>query len=276
MKLKFLFFFMCFISAEFFCQQYYGKNKVKDLPKVEFLLADGSTVNGFFVGYTYPNGTYPGFFDKDDIYNFVYKKSKTSDDEKFGADEVKLVKIYDEYDDVASAIERLDMRYVNKDGKISDKKKRSFQPLLYDGKIQIFGSNLKICTGAACNYVYSKFYIKNAKDDFAVMPVDYDKLSIFNFGSMYDKMVEAFKYAGRNCPEFQKYMDDFQAKLQDKDFKKEINAKFKGIRKQAFDDAKKSNLGYNGTQDLIGDYMLRAYLEFYGGIIREYEKNCPY
>ncbi|MPS64583.1 hypothetical protein [Chryseobacterium sp.] len=276
MKLRILLLFMCMTSTKFFCQQYYGKNETKNLPKVEFLLADGSKVNGFFVGYTYPNGTYPGFFDKDDIYNFVYKKTKGSEDEKFGANEVKSVKIFDDYDDVTNAIERLDMKYVDKNGEVTDKKKRSFQPLLYDGKIQIFGSNLKVCSGAACNYVYSKFYLKNAKDDFAVMPVDYDKLSLFNVGSMYDKMVEAFKYAGRDCPEFQKYMESFRAKLEDKEFKKEITAKFKGIRKKAYEDGKKSNLGYNGTQDLLGEYMLQAYLEFYGGIVREYEKNCPY
>lgn len=265
---------MCMICTKFFCQPYYGKEQIKDLPKVEFLLADGSKVNGFFVGYTYPNGTYPVFFDKDEIYNFVYKKTKSSEDEKFGANDVKSVKIYDDYDDVTNVMERLDMKYVDKDGEVTDKKKRAFQPLLYDGKIQIFGSNLKVCRGAICNYVYSKFYIKNVKDDFAVMPVDYDKMGLFA-GSLYDKMVEAFKYAGRNCPEFQKYMDNFQAKLEDKNFKKEINARFKGVRKQAYEDGKKANLGYNGTEDLIGKYMLQAYLEFYSGIIKEYEKNCP-
>ena len=221
MKLKLLIFYLCIFSVHTFAQQYYGRKTTKELPKVEFTLADGSKVDGFFVAYTYPNGAYPGFFDKDDIYNFVYKKTKSSSDEKFGANDVKLVRIFDDGDDVTSAIERLDMKYIDKNGVVTDKKKRSFQPLLYDGKIQIFGSNLTICTGAACNYVYSKIYIKNAKDDFAVMPVDYDKMGLFA-GSLYDKMVEALKYAGRNCPEFQKYMDDFKVKLDDKNFKKEI------------------------------------------------------
>ncbi|MBD8081704.1 hypothetical protein [Chryseobacterium caseinilyticum] len=274
MKLKLLILVTCIYSVQVFSQQYYGKQQSKNLPKVEFILADGSKVDAFFVGYTYPNGTYPGFFDKDDIYNFVYKKTKTSADEKFGANEVKLVKIYDDHDDVVNAIERLDMKYIDKNGQVSDKKKRSFQPMLYDGKLQIFGSNLTICTGAACNYVYSKIYIKNAKDDFAVMPVDYDKMGLFA-GSLYDKMAEAFKYAGRDCPEFLKYMEQFDAKLEDKEFKKEIATRFKGIRKKAYEDAKKDKLGYNGTQELIGQYMLQAYLDFYGGIVREYEKNCP-
>lgn len=63
-----------------------------------------------------------------------------------------------------------------------------------------------MCSTAICNYGYSQLYIRNAKDDFAVMPVDYDKLGLFA-GSLYDKMVEAFRYTGRDCPEFQKYMN---------------------------------------------------------------------
>lgn len=274
MKFKFILIIFSITFVKLFSQPYYGKQENKDLQKAEFLLADGSTINGFFVGYTYPNGTYPGFFDKDDIYNFIYKKTKNAEDEKFGANEVKSVKLYDEHDILTSVIERLDMKYVDKNGDVSDKRKRSFQPLLYDGKIQIYGSNLKMCSGRICNYVLSKLYIKNVKDDFAVMPVDYDKMGLFA-GSLYDKMAEAFKYAGRDCPEFQKYMDAFEAKLNDKDFKKEINARFKDIRKKAYDEGKKANLGHNGIQDLTGDYMLQAYLEFYEGIIKEYEKNCP-
>ncbi|WP_294241460.1 hypothetical protein [uncultured Chryseobacterium sp.] len=275
MKTKFILFLFCINFVKFFSQPYYGKHNTKDLPKADFILANGSTVTGFLVGFTYPNGTYPSFFNKDDIYNFIYKKTKTSKDEKFGADEVKTVKIYDEQDDVQSLIERLDMKYIDKNGQINDKRKRSFEPLLYDGKIRIYGSNLKICSGAVCNYVYSKLYIQNAKDDFAVMPVDFDKLGVFA-GSLYDKMAEAFKYAGRDCPEFQKYMKSLEVKFEDKAFKKEMNAKFKDIRKKAYDEGKKQNLGHNGGQDLLGDYMLEAYVEFYGGIIREYEKNCAY
>lgn len=275
MKTKFILVLFCFTFVKFFSQPYFGKHNTKDLPKVDFTLTDGYTVTGFLVGYTYPNGTYPSFFNKDDIYNFIYKKTKTSDDEKFGANEVKSVKIYDDQDDVQSLIERLDMKYIDKNGEVNDKKKRSFEPLLYDGKIKIYGSNLKVCTATTCNYVYSKLYIRNAKDDFAVMPVDYDKLGLFA-GSLYDKMAEAFKYAGRDCPEFQKYMTSLEVKFEDKAFKKELNAKFKDIRKKAYDEGKSRKLGYNGTQDLLGDYMLEAYLEFYGGIIREYEKNCAY
>lgn len=275
MKIKFILLLFCIAFVKLFSQPYYGKHNTKDLPKADFILTNGSTVNGFLVGYTYPNGTYPGFFNKDDIYNFIYKKTKTSEDEKFGADEVKSVKIYDEQGDVQSSIERLDMKYIDKNGQVNDKKKRSFEPLLYDGKIRIYGSNLKVCSGAVCTYVYSKLYIKNAKDDFAVMPVDYDKLGVFA-GSLYDKMAEALKYVGRDCPEFQKYMNALEIKFGDKAFKKEINAKFKDIRKKAYEEGKKRNLGHNGSQDLLGDYMLEAYLEFYGGIIREYEKNCPY
>lgn len=276
MKIKILLSLLCFGTAKIYSQQYYGKKQDKEQPKAEFVMEDGSKINGFFVGYNYPNGTYPGFFDKDNIYSFEYKKTQSSSAEKLSAKDVKSLKIFDDHDDVTSAIERLDMKYVDKNGKVEDKRKRSFQPLLYDGKIQIFGSNIDICTNSICNYAYSEFYIRNAKDDFALMPVDYDKMSLFSIGSMYDRMVQSFRYAGRNCPDFQKYMDVFEAKLEEKSFRKEINERFKQARKQAYDDAKKQGYKHNRTQQVIGDYMLRAYLEFYAGIIKEYEKNCPY
>ncbi|WP_312172891.1 hypothetical protein [Chryseobacterium sp.] len=133
MKLKLLLLLICITSTKLFSQPY-GKQGTKDLPKVEFLLTDGSKADGFFVGFTYPNGTYPAFFDKDNIYNFIYKKTKSSEDEKFGADEVKSVKIYDEYGDVTNEINRLDMKYVDKDGKSAIKRRGHFSRYFTMGK----------------------------------------------------------------------------------------------------------------------------------------------
>lgn len=276
MKIKILLSLLCFTTGKIYSQQYYGKKQMNEQPKAEFVMEDGSKINGFFIAYNYPNGSYPGFFDKNNIYSFEYKKTQSSSSEKLSAKDVKSLKLFDNDNDVVNAIEKLDMKYVDKNGKVEDKRKKSFQPLLYDGKIQIFGSNIDVCTNSICNYAYSEFYIRNAKDNFAVMPVDYDKMGLFSGGSLYDKMVQAFRYTGRNCPDFQKYMDVFESKLEDKSFKKEINEKFKQVRKQAYEDAKKAGYKHNKTQEVIGDYMLRAYLEFYGGIVKEYEKNCPY
>lgn len=258
-----------------YSQQYYGKEKISDLPKVEFTLMDGSKINGLFVAYNYPNGSYPGFFDKNNIYSFEYKKTQESKTEKLVANDVKILKIFDENGEVVNSIEKLNMKAVDKNGEASDKKKKSFQPLLYDGKIQIFGSNINMCTNSICNYAYSEFYIKNAKDDFAIMPVDYDKLNLLNVFSIYDKLVEAFRYAGRNCLDFQKYMDVFEAKIKDKSFRKKMTADVKETRKRAFDEAKAQKLGHNEIQEMIGLRMQEYYLNLYSGIISEYEKNCP-
>ena len=277
MRKKLLIGLLCIISIRAYSQkQYYGKKEMKDQPKVEFTLEDGSKINGLFVGYNYPNGTYPGFFDKDDIYSFEYKKTESSSSEKIGAKDVKIVKIFDDYGDMVNMIERLDMKFVNKKGVANDKNNRSFQPLIYDGKIQIFGSNIQICVqNSACNYAYSALYLRNKKDDFAIMPIDYDKLSLLNVFSVYDKLVEALRYAGRDCQEFQKYMNLFEAKIKDKSFRKQLNATYKENKKLAIDEGKKNNLTYSETQELLGDKMLAFYIDLYGGVIKEYEKNCP-
>lgn len=266
---------LSFFYLEFYTQQYYGKEKFDKLPKVEFTLMNDTKIEGLLVAYNYPNGSYPSFFDKNNIYSFQYKKNENSETENIKANDVKKIQVFDQSGDPISTIEKLDMVAVDKNGDVTKKTKKSFQPLLYDGKIQIFGSNINICTNSICYYAYSEFYIKNTKDDFAVMPVDYDRINLLNIFSISDKLVEAFRYTGRNCPDFQKYMDIFEAKIKDKSFRKKMTSDLKEIRKKSFDDGKSQKLGHDGIQDLLGLRTQEYYLNLYSGIIKEFEKNCP-
>jgi len=254
----------------------FSQKKENTYPKAEFTLENGSKMSALFVAYTYPNGSYPSFFDKDDIYSFEYKTAPEAKTEKIGAKEVKAMKIYDENGDFVNGIERLDLKAINSNGELVDKRKRSFQPLLYDGKIQIFGSNMFMCQGnlkAACTYVYSMFYIRNSKDDFAIMPVDYDRINLFNFGSAEEKMIGAFRIVGKNCENFNQYLSFLEKKLEDKEFRKKFKEEYKKVRTDSFEEAKSS--GKKGNfQNILGENMLRYYLNFYSGIVKEYEKSC--
>lgn len=253
------------------------EKKEETYPKAEFTLEDGNKMSALFVAYTYPNGSYPSFFDKDDIYSFEYKTSPESKTEKISAKEVKSMKIYNDEGDFVNGVERLDLKAINSNGELVDKTKRSFQPLLYDGKIQIFGSNIFMCQGnikSHCTYVYSTFYIRNSKDDFAIMPVDYDRINLFNFGSAEEKMIGAFRVVGKNCESFNQYLSFLEKKLGEKEFRKKFKEEFKKVRTEAFEEAK--NSGKKGNfQNIVGDKMLLYYLNFYSGIVKEYEKNCP-
>ena len=52
------------------------------------------------------------------------------------------------------------------------------------------------------------------------MPIDFDRINIFNIGSIPEKMVEAFRFVGKDCPEFQNYLKTLQSKVVEKSFQK--------------------------------------------------------
>lgn len=248
--------------------------KKDEFKKAEILQTNGAKMNILFVGYTYPNGNFFSNFATSNIYNFEFKQTADSKTEKIDAKNVKSLTIFDESGDIATKIDKLDLKAINTKGEVVDKSRDSFQPILYDGKLQIYGSNIFACDKNLCRYSYSAFYIKNSKDDFGIMPIDFDRINIFNIGSIPEKMVEAFRFVGKDCPEFQNYLKTLQSKVVEKSFQKEMKENYKTLSNKANDDAKKSGRGFGKSQELFGDYMLEYYLNFYKGIVMEYEKNC--
>lgn len=251
------------------------KNKEKYSQAV-FTMNDGSEKNVLFVAYTFPTESLYAFMKGSDIYKFEYKLEPEGKLLKVDASELQKVKFLDEFEDERLGLERLKLKAVNDKGVVDDKAYNSWQPLLYDGKIKIYGSNLYSCSGSICTFVFSKFYLRNEKDDFAVMPIDFDRLNLLNLGKMDEKMVEAFRLVGKGCPEFNKYLDGFYAKLQEKSFRKQVNEDMKKARQRGFAEAKAEKLGYRATQDRVGRYVMEYNLNLYTGIVREYEKNCPH
>lgn len=112
------------------------------------------------------------------------------------------------------------IKAINTKGEVVDKSHDSSQPILYDGKLQIYGSNIFASDKNLCRYSYSAFYIKNSKNDFGIMPIDFDRINIFNIGSIPEKMVEDFRFVGKDWPEFQNYLKTLQSKVVEKSFQK--------------------------------------------------------
>lgn len=271
MRKTLLFAFFILLSAASFAQ------KQKEIyPKAIMVMNDGSEKNVYFVAYNYPIKPALKFFRKTDILNFEVKLSPEAETEKINSDLVKAVKFVDDYDDEILGLEKLKMKTVDSDGKISDKSHVSWQPLLYDGKIKIYGSNSYMCAqdGNQCSYAVSEFFLRNSQDDYAVMPVDYDRLNLLNFWKADERMIESFKLVGKNCANFNSYVDTVYQKFQDKNFRKKMSADIKEARKRGFDEGKAENLGYNRTQERVGRRTQEYYMNFYVGIIQEYEKNC--
>ena len=73
---------------------------------------------------------------------------------------MKSLTIYDDSGDIATKINKLDLKAINTKGEVVDKSHDSSQPILYDGKLQIYGSNIFASDKNLCRYSYSAFYIK--------------------------------------------------------------------------------------------------------------------
>lgn len=253
------------------------KKKAKDnYSRAVFTMNDGSEKPILFYGYTYPTESFYAFMKGSDIYNFEYKLDPEGKLLKVDAKEVKKVKFLDEYEDEKLGLERLKLKAINAKGEVTDKAYDSWQPLLYDGKIKIYGSTMYSCTNNVCSYGNTKIYLRNAKDEFAIMPIDYDRLNLLNIGRIDEKMVEAFRMVGSGCSDFNVYLDSLYSKMQDKVFRKQFSQDWMAVRKKAMKDGREQRLGFAGTQKLIGTYMMEFYMKLYTGIVLEYEKNCKH
>src|SRR5690606_20862916 len=226
-----------------------------------FTMNDGSEKPVLFYGYTYPTQSVYTYIEGSDIHKFEYKLEAKSKVLKIDAKEVKMVKFLDEYEDEIRGLERLVLKAVNVKGEIVDKAYDSWQPLLYDGKIKVYGSTSYNCTNNACSYAHTSIYIRNAKDDFAVMPIDYDRLNLFNMGKIDEKMVEAFRMVGGGCADFNIYLDSLQSKLRDRAFRKQYSQEWLAIFRKSMKEGRERRKGYGTTQNSMAENMMELYMK---------------
>lgn len=105
----------------------------------------------------------------------------------------------------------------------------AFLPILYEGKINIYGYDYFICVNGSsgCSYNTTMLYIKNQADAIAYMPIDYDRIGQFAWGSISKRFIAAFREVGRNCNNFQKYIDEIELLVKENGFVKTIYGDWK-------------------------------------------------
>ncbi|GAB0157405.1 hypothetical protein CHRYSEOSP005_26800 [Chryseobacterium sp. Alg-005] len=205
---------------------------------------------------------------------FEYKVSEESEVQKINYNDIKKLKVIDKFDDEIVGYEKLNIKKVSKDNVVSDKNYDVLLPILYEGKINIYGYEYSVCTNnMGCMYVGTIMYIKNHKSDYAIMPVDIDEASFFNLGSLDEKFINAFKFVGGDCPDFIKYLDDLYIKMQSKDFRKQLKQDSKDVHNEAIEEAK--SLEKKDRFNYIAAKRSQFEVQRFIKIINEYEKNCP-
>jgi len=260
------------------------KNK-SDYAPVEITKSDGSKMTVLFKRITLPSiSTFKEVFGGNQNTNvkIEFKTSENGPTEKINSKDIVMLKILDKDQDEIIAFERLAIRQFDRNNVLKDIKQVLYMPQIYDGKISIYGEANFICQDTSpsrkknnftnCEYVHSTFYLKNNDKQFAVAPLD---IKLFNTNRSFDNFVNAFKAAGKECSEFNTYLESFRRKMDDKQFQKKIKEDAISYRKEVKKKASELDLNKEGRLKYIGEKLFFYEAQFYIGIVKEYEKNCP-
>lgn len=275
--------FLLFFAAGIFAQK--TDKKKSDYAPVEIIKADGSKMTVLFKRISLPSlSTFKYFFGGEQNTNVKidYKTSENGPLEKMNSKDIVRFKILDDDYAEKASFERLHIKVFDKNNVLKDTKQVMYLPLIYEGKINLYGEANFICQAApgsnkvakgTCEYAYSMFYLKNNQENFAVTPLD---IKIFNKERSLDNFANAFKVAGKDCPEFTKYLNDLRVRVYDKEFQRKMRDDVIEYRKEVKKRSHEIEGNREDRTEYIGREMLKYEAQLYINIIKEYEKNCPY
>lgn len=250
------------------------KNKYENNYTAAFSMEDGSTIKGHFLGEVTNSTSMGGFVLSNRIASFQYADLGTDKKKKLNSRDVKSI-VYYNGDDIAKIQEKIKIKQVTKNGKLSSDTNEEFEYLLYDGKIKLYGSNVFFCESMHCYYTHSNFYIKKSSDPYAVLAVKPKGQMSFKLGSSIENTVDAFRMVGGKCSAFNEYLDFFdKTMIKEQQLDKKLQKDYQTI----FKETTKEMAAKKATGDLFDEVAGRVQahqMDVFLGIISEYEKSCP-
>jgi len=233
--------------------------------KTEITFLNGKVTEGYLKDFRLPRTVEvrgPGYefksFEKKlrlDSKQFSYKKELTDDKAKaIGTDSIKAIKFIE--GDSITYFEKMTLKTVNTKNQLIDLEREVFLPLIQKGKIDLYG--LKVKEAGNDDLITVLAYIKKPEDNFAVIPIDMNRLNIFNVWSMEERFVHGFKFITTDCAAFQALMDERLQKIEsgDKEYKQTMKESYQDFMKNAkgTPEDKFSFYYYNLYLDVIDDY----------------------
>ncbi|MBW8358219.1 MAG: hypothetical protein K0M63_00280 [Weeksellaceae bacterium] len=240
----------------------------------EFSMEDGSTLKGHYFGEITHSSSVGAFVVSNRIASFQYTPLGEDKRKKLSARDVKKI-VYYNGDDVAKIQEKIQVKTVIKNGKLSSDTDEEFEYLLYDGKIKLYGSNVFFCENMGCYYTHTNFYIKKDADPYAVLAVKPKGQMSFKLGSSIENTVDAFRAVGGKCPAFNDYLNFFdKTMIKEQQLDKKLQKDYQEIFKETMRElaAKKAS---RRLFDEVAGRIQSHQMEVFVGIIGEYEKACP-
>ncbi|GGG28741.1 hypothetical protein GCM10011344_31890 [Dokdonia pacifica] len=273
MKLQKLFIglIMFVVSHSFYAQTLvYGLGSTET--KAEVTFNDGHTeegvVSGFiqrrymYVDVEYPFKTLERELNLDDkVFTF---ETSFEGKRKIKSSEVRIVE--EIYEDGYSLFKRLTIKTVNSKGKIIDLKKQVWLPYLIEDRVNILGFSV---FGDNGTYLGTYIYLNREGEDFAINPIDFNRLNLFNIGKTDDKMKIALKETFADCEATLSYIDEMFAKKGKKRNKRVT------LAKEDLDSIKKRKLKGKEKAYEIGKLYEKFMIDFYRNIVDHYNEHCP-
>lgn len=251
----------------------------KEFVPSEITLTNGSVIHGYIKGFALPKSVeFKGLGSEfNSIESKLYLDRTTF---KYRASEEAETKMMD-LEDITSILlkgedtiryEKLKMKTINAKNEVIDLNKVVMMPLLKEGPINLYGIGVSPCR-EGCGLMFVIAYIKNVNQDYAYIPIDFNRINIFNLGSIDDKFIKSFAEVGSDCPEFLEYLETAKENFANKAFRNEYKTAYKEFQKEKKEKIKdikgaKNKRKAEDAMDTV--YFLKLYTE----VIDEYNSYC--
>ena len=259
------------------------KNFTQNLDDVEILYKDGTTERGsiedLVANWGQRSGKLWSLEKEMGIHGKTFVLTDPNGKEKIIiSDNVKSIYIYE--DEGVKEIRRLNLKTVNVKGEIVDLDKNVWLPVKIDGsRVSILSfnryvsyanpyKNKKKVSIDKATYAGTYVYLQRMEEDFAIIPIDLNRINLLNMGSTGDKYKIALKETFRDC--------DKTVALIDKDWdvsNKEGLKRYKALKKEANQKIKKlpKKERKYAWDAFYTEYTMRLYLP----ILEQYNAECP-
>ncbi len=241
--------------------------------------ADGHTQDGFVYGFisekffTVNPEALLGFSTMETAVNlsdkkFDFKVSEDAKPQKVTSGEIVNVVLKEE-DGSTTEYQYLGVKTVNGKGELIDFKQKVWLPVIRKDKINILGYEYyEQSGGRPADLMFIPVYLRNPKEDFAIVPIDFNRINLFNFGKLDDKFKVAIDAVFKDCPAFLEiFHASYDQKVSTFDMDK-MKAEQKALKKAKGLSGAERRQKYNQT---IIDFAINPYIR----MVEEYKKACP-
>jgi len=225
------------------------------------------------IGQSYkPNSMYPMnlHFEYKNIEDIDEESDKKPEIKKIKFNDLKKIRVLDYQQGDIVGYEKLKILEFDSDMKLGHKNYEILAPILYEGKINMYGFDLYINNF----YMSTLIYLKKDGDPYAVMPIDYDRNSILKMKASSERFIKSLRQIGGKCTPFSNYIDELEKKFEKESVTKEMARGSWEYSKKVRNENKETNVPLSKRRRELDkgnhDYTVNYIQE----VIDVYEKNC--